>query len=109
MNKTPRPYADVIKAWADGADVQYQIHDEGGWNDAISPSFSGPDNIRWRIKPDTITMSYRIALFKYDSKFYLRLVNYENEWPGMTINHPEFICWVGPWRTENIELNGDII
>jgi hypothetical protein len=34
----PRPHADVIKAWADGAEVEYQTGD-GNWTLAIHPSF----------------------------------------------------------------------
>lgn len=45
---TPHKYADVIKAWADGYEVQYLNWDT--WHDSIFPSFD-PD-LEWRIKPE---------------------------------------------------------
>ncbi|QHZ59766.1 hypothetical protein HWD03_gp085 [Alteromonas phage vB_AmeM_PT11-V22] len=45
---TPHKYADVIKAWADGYEVQ--SFNCGKWNDVNYPTFN-PD-LEWRIKPD---------------------------------------------------------
>lgn len=47
---TPRKHAEIIKAWADGAQVQIFnfIHD--AWADADSPDFY-PDH-QYRIKPE---------------------------------------------------------
>ena len=58
-------HCDLIKAWADGAEIQ-QRHpvDPTYWeNIAKFPSWS--DNIEYRIKPNTI--KYRVALFTYNS------------------------------------------
>jgi hypothetical protein len=47
--KQPHPYADVIKAWADGCAVQVKVRDK--WVDVSihNPSFN--KDCDWRIKP----------------------------------------------------------
>lgn len=40
-------HADLIHAWAEGADIQYRFKDE--WNDIENPSFI--DCFEYRIKP----------------------------------------------------------
>lgn len=47
--KTPRPHADLIKAWADGAEIESKYGD-GRWTDCGSPMWvSGGE---YRIKPE---------------------------------------------------------
>ena len=43
----PRPHADLIKAWADGAQIE-MIYG-GEWRECPSPSFQ--KDIKYRIKP----------------------------------------------------------
>ena len=45
----PRKNAEVVKAWADGAEVQYQMGD-GTWVDSISPAFYVEGSV-FRVKP----------------------------------------------------------
>lgn len=55
---TPHKHAELIKAWADGAEIQIEASEER-WVDNYplwNPSF------KYRIKPKTI--KYRAALFK---------------------------------------------
>lgn len=49
----PRPYADVIKAWADGADVQVWLEKTSVWIDSHAPDFN-PGSV-WRVKPKETT------------------------------------------------------
>jgi len=53
MNK-PHIHADLIKAWADGAKVQYQVfvpyHNQHEWFNTDTPNWS--ENCAWRIKPE---------------------------------------------------------
>lgn len=62
--KTPHKHAELIKAWADGAQIQYksQMRPELGWVDDRMPSFDV--DYEWRIKPEP----------KPDVSFYARLV-----------------------------------
>lgn len=50
--KTPHKHAELIKAWADGAQIQYksQLRAERGWVDDPHPSFDV--DYEWRIKPE---------------------------------------------------------
>ena len=48
--KTPHKHADVIKAWADGAEVQYQSQIDAAWYSTKAPSFE--ESYEWRIKPE---------------------------------------------------------
>ena len=47
--KTPRNYSELIKAWADGAEIEYK--DLGApWHVISNPSWSGSGE--YRIKPE---------------------------------------------------------
>lgn len=46
----PHKYAEVVKAWADGATAQYFNPPAYKWMDAQSPSFD--ESLQWRIKPE---------------------------------------------------------
>lgn len=51
---TPHKWAEVIKAWADGKEVQYAyIVAQSEWITAIQPNFHS-ETIVWRIKPKTV-------------------------------------------------------
>lgn len=45
---TPHKQAALIKAWADGAEIQYSIG-AGGWKDCSPPSWS--ETLVYRVKP----------------------------------------------------------
>ena len=47
--KTPHKHAELIKAWADGADIQVLQHDTV-WLDCIDPYWA--DHVQYRIKPE---------------------------------------------------------
>jgi len=49
--KTPHKHAELIKAWADGAQIQYKSQvGNFGWKDDPFPMFD--INYEWRIKPE---------------------------------------------------------
>lgn len=47
--KTPHKHAELIKAWADGYEIQYQT-DGSGWFDIEDPSWH--EDTEYRIKPE---------------------------------------------------------
>ena len=49
--KKPHKHADLIKAWADGAEIQVSIY-HGEWQTVTSPCFD-IERASYRIKPDT--------------------------------------------------------
>ena len=52
----PHRHAAIIKAWADGAQVQSRMHNmpEGLWCDTSSPAWNS-ETFEYRIKPTVIT------------------------------------------------------
>jgi len=46
--KTPHKHADTIKAWADGAEIEF--NDMGHWSSIEEPSWR--DEFEYRIKPE---------------------------------------------------------
>lgn len=47
----PRKHAEIIKAWADGAVIQYREHN-GSWSDVRRNNPCWGDDDEYRIKPD---------------------------------------------------------
>lgn len=51
MCTKPRPHAELIKAWADGAVIQY-LDDSGNWEDVFGNSPTWGSANKYRIKPE---------------------------------------------------------
>lgn len=56
LKKQPYPYAETIKAWANGAEVQYRVQraatgDWDEWKDIEYPMFYKHKDIEYRVKP----------------------------------------------------------
>lgn len=47
----PHKHADLIKAWADGAEIE-ERHKSGGWYDFDGGFWSDSDEFEYRIKPE---------------------------------------------------------
>lgn len=67
----PRPHADLIKAWADGAEIQVKARGDGGfiWTDLGTPGWH-EDN-EYRIKPENKVYYVAVAYFKENVPSYL--------------------------------------
>lgn len=85
---TPHKHAELIKAWADGDEIQY-LDIRGNWVQAITPSWN-PD-LKYRIKPKTIR--YRVALLKFDNNFVPNAI----EDPNYNTCHQYFVRWLSDW------------
>ena len=48
--KKPHKHAELIKAWADGAEIQFLAVSNGAWTDSKWPSWE--DDLIYRIKPE---------------------------------------------------------
>ena len=91
-------HKEIIKAWLDGATVEYII---GGKEVITLPSaasqnrvdFMFNDNAEYRIKPGSV--NYRVALFRHDHAIVdlqdLKII-YEFDFIKMN-NTPKFIRW----------------
>jgi len=58
----PHKHAAVIKAWADGAEIEYRFFDDGEWLIADSPSWKV--GTQYRIKPQEVVKKYNVSLQK---------------------------------------------
>lgn len=56
-------HCDVIKAWADGEEVEYKHPDDACWHKASTPNWDV--NIQYRVKPKPVTKWYRVGIMKY--------------------------------------------
>lgn len=97
----PHPYADVIKAWADGAVVQFE--DNGRWYDwryewsEYAPTFLV--DFCWRVKPEP--KRFRVALYEDNE-----LVCVKNECEAMEKEQNTFFLrWLTDWI--EYEVNED--
>ena len=98
----PHKYAAVIKAWADGAEVQYRTNDRAVWQDWVSTSYSAIPSFRadveWRLKPAPVKLMYRAALMGAGCEAsYLEFVN-THEQAAHLFGDEHFIRWAGEWE-----------
>ncbi len=56
--KTPHKHAEIIKAWADGAEIE--IYDDGTWKKAWNPNWY--EACVYRIKPELIVKEYNVLV-----------------------------------------------
>jgi len=90
MNK-PHKHCEVIKAWADGAEIQYR--EKGGWMKCNSPQWF--EETEYRVKPPTIR--YRVALLRYDDGR-VTTCNAETEVQEKSLREwHEFVRWLTDW------------
>jgi hypothetical protein len=50
MAKIPHKHADLIKAWADGATIEYRMRSTHPWTDTPAPSWA--PSTEYRVKPE---------------------------------------------------------
>lgn len=89
----PQKHAELIKAWADGAEIQFKHGNK--WLNITSISPYWEDNVEYRIKPEK--KKYRILEFKdIYGKPYPSLVN-TDVGAALVSNQSEFVRWVTDW------------
>lgn len=88
-NQNRRKHANLIHAWAEGAEIQY--NECGNWKDITNPHFHNHNE--YRIKPKTKTVRFRNYL-TLDGLIGSR---YTDVQPG------DFVKWLGDWQEVEIE------
>lgn len=101
---SPHKYADVIKHWADGGEIQFKYQGLTNWRTYEFPkSFpyvDSPDLI-WRIKPEVKTISYRVGITK-DNQI---KVYHEEPTLDDAYGSDAFKEWLDPeWRAVAVEV-----
>lgn len=93
-NPNRRKHADLIHAWAEGAEIQALF--AGGWSDCIKPQFE--DHIKYRIKPKTKTVRFRTGITKQGD-----VITYQYGRSLDIEQSPNFKQWLGDWQKVEIE------
>lgn len=105
--RKPRPHAEIIKAWADGAIIQFKAHD-GRWVDVYEnrPSFH-PGEV-YRAKPKLATTA-KYRRYAYRATYGGVVVAVQHETHAKHIAALEstgyFIKWIDTeWQSHEIEV-----
>lgn len=83
---TKKKHSEIIKKWADGAEVQF-YHD-GKWSDILFPTFN--DTVEYRIKPKII----RIALHSNSDNQAIPVMWHESIEYNEIEKYESFIQWL---------------
>ena len=62
--KTPHKHAEIIKAWAEGAEIEYRCAVSGDWEPANCPGWA--DFTIYRIKPEPKPDVVRYTTYQYN-------------------------------------------
>lgn len=87
--KKPHVHAELIKAWADGAEIQVKFYGDEAWVDTLYP-FWCVDH-KYRVKPEP--KKYRVALFKSGELGTTNSKETEDYWES----HKNFSRWLTDW------------
>ena len=87
-------YADVIIAWANGAEIEARSSADRGWLVTRNPTWS--EDVEYRVKP---VKKYRVALFRLSneaSSAYTTCTNTQEEADSYE-SIPGFVRWLTDW------------
>ena len=96
-------HCDLIKAWAEGAEIQYyDTYTYGGiWRDVANRDLNWHPETEYRIKHKKEFLKYKVALFRYDSGEFLVDVYEPENYEEMEITNG-FVMWLGEEQTVNV-------
>jgi len=86
---TPHKHAEVIKAWADGKQIEFLAPNSGNWV-TVGWNPSWDEGCAYRVKPETIR--YRVALAA-SGPITVRTENYA----ATLVHAPGFKRWLTDW------------
>lgn len=86
-------HADVIIAWAEGAEIEYRKSPEHIWYSAEYPGWY--ENYEYRVKPPA--KKYRVALFKYPDYYYYTSTANIQEDAAFYESCRAFVRWLTDW------------
>ena len=93
-----KQFAEVVAAWADGAEIQYRRDDdEAAWQDQSHPFLLY--KLSWRVKPQTIR--YRVGLMSGALGRYTLVVDDEgraNLTEAEVNSYKDFVRWLTDWQ-----------
>ena len=96
----PHKHAEIIKAWADGAEIQVKPMCWATWADTPCPSWES--GLEYRIKPKTI--KYRTYLWKdHLNRSVVFTCTYEQNQINDYEYTKNFVKWLGDWQEVVVE------
>jgi hypothetical protein len=96
LNLKPRPHADVIKAWADGAEIECWDDSRKEWYFQARPSFWTKSKYRIRISSEP---RYRLARMQMPTLIeYIAVVQTATEMEDVFF-HSDFCTWLTDWKS----------
>ena len=98
MNQ-PHKHKDMIIAWANGAQIQYQGEGAKDWGDITEPSWN--ETCKYRVKPEPkeSVHTFRIGVAACgDGNVYTYTADNEEEERDIQ-TRPNFIGWISDWET----------
>jgi hypothetical protein len=107
-------YYDVIMAWAEDKPIEFRIvygdNTKSDWicfddvgDTKKSPNFDS-GTIEWRVKPQTKTIKYRLALMSYKSeRYYTAVFTMSEEHLIEFENSTNFVKWISDWIEQEVE------
>ena len=102
---TPHKHRDLIKAWADGAEIQSRHYPPNkeqqiDWRTTYNPTWTTDPYVEYRIKPKTI--KYRVALCKVGDLSYTTTANNDS-----SLSYPDNTRFV-EWLTDWVEVENNV-
>ena len=88
----PHKHAAVIKAWADGAEIEFRGNEEAEWSASVVPSWR--EDFQYRVKPKTL--KYRRYLWAGFEASFVGIVNSNSpiRKPSGVEVETDFIRWI---------------
>lgn len=102
----PHKHAKVIKAWAEGRQVQVYLTCSNKWEtlDNNSKWISWSEDLKYRIKPKTIEVKYRRFLWKHGNGNVAVYVESADVTPGVNEKSLHFVKWIDKeWQIYSFE------
>lgn len=94
-NRVPHKHAEVIKAWADGYEIQFKEESSSEWRDVVGqPSWLY--YLEYRVKPTPVVNKFRVALLHDCGHTYPEVFTVEQDEERIE-NTSYFIRWLTDW------------
>ena len=93
--KQRHKHADVIIAWAEGAEIEYRLGPYDSWSKSTSPSWHA--DCEYRVKP--APKKYRVALFRFSTaaaSTYTACTDFQEDAENYE-SRPDFVRWLTDW------------
>lgn len=102
---TPHKHRDLIKAWAEGAEIQSRYYPPNkeqqiDWRAAYNPTWTTDSYVEYRIKPKTIKYRnylWRSTTYKGAAEV-VRVCSYKDNTEDPRENWAGFIKWLTDWQ-----------